>query len=68
MWDLRKLGGQNAMCYKNLDAYSSIMYLHLDYDLNVAFVSNKGSHFLSMFYLNESSKNGKPELVEISKY
>jgi hypothetical protein len=44
------------------------MYLHLDYDINVAFVSNKGSSFMSMFYLDESNTSGKPTLVEVGKY
>ena len=66
IWDLRQVG--KPLQKKTLDACLSIMYLHFDYDINVAFVSNKGSSFMSLFYLDESHTSGKPTMIELSKY
>lgn len=66
IWDLRSVG--KPLNKKPLDQNLSLMYLHLDYDINVAFVTNKGSSFMQSFYLDESHTSGKPTLVEMTKY
>ena len=45
-----------------------MMFLHFDSDTNVAFISTKGNTTLQYFYLDESSKVGKPTLIECGKY
>jgi hypothetical protein len=44
------------------------MWLHFDYDTNVAFVTNKGASYISIFYLDESHKSGLPTLIPLDKY
>lgn len=44
------------------------MWLHFDYDTNVAFITNKGASYVNLFYLNESDKSGKPTFYPLDKY
>ena len=44
------------------------MFLHYDYDTHVAFVTNRGASYMSLFYLNEKHASGKPTFIPLDKY
>ena len=66
VWDMR-YWGKPVQCTA-LDTNTSIMWLHYDYDTNIAFITNKGASYISIFYMNESDKSGKPTMYALDKY